>query len=108
MLNECACRQANETVENFLFRCRQWTEHRAEMLQCTDIYRSILSSYLGGKSPSDDKNWSPDMQAVRANIRFGISTGHLIIHITLVEQLARNFFGIELHSSLAEHLLRDG
>ena len=75
--DQCACGQARETVEHFLFRCRQWTEHRAEMLQCTDIYRSNLSFYLGGKSPSDDKNWSPDMQAVRATIRFAISTGRL-------------------------------
>ena len=75
--DQCACGQARETVEHFLFRCRQWTEHRAEMLQCTDTYRSNLSFYLGGKSPSDDKNWSPDMQAVRATIRFAISTGRL-------------------------------
>ncbi len=61
------------------------------MLQCTNISMSILSSYLGGKSSSDDKNWSLDRQAVRENIRFGISTGHLIIHITLVEKLARSF-----------------
>ena len=55
----------------------QWDEHRTEMLQCTDVHRNNLSFYLGGKSPSDDKNWSPDMQAVRATIRFAIATGRL-------------------------------
>lgn len=73
----CACGQARETVEHFLFRCRQWNGYRAEMLQCTDIHRSNISFYLGGKSPSDDKNWSPNMQAVRATIRFAMSTGRL-------------------------------
>ena len=29
------------------------------------------------KSPSDSKNWSPNMQAVRATIRFAIATGRL-------------------------------
>ncbi|EAQ84028.1 predicted protein [Chaetomium globosum CBS 148.51] len=36
-----------------------------------------LSFYLGGKSPSDDKDWSPNMRAVRATIRFAIATGRL-------------------------------
>lgn len=75
--DQCACGQARETVEYFLFRCRKWTEHRAEMLQCTDIHRSNISFYLGGKSPADDKNWSPNMQAVRATIRFALLTGRL-------------------------------
>ena len=75
--DQCACGQARETVKHFLFRCRTWTEHRAEMLQCTDIHRSNISFYQGGKSPSDDKNWSPNMQAVRATIRFAIATGRL-------------------------------
>ncbi|EAQ85551.1 hypothetical protein CHGG_09565 [Chaetomium globosum CBS 148.51] len=30
-----------------------------------------------GKSPSDDKDWSPNMRAVRATIRFAIATGRL-------------------------------
>jgi hypothetical protein len=75
--DQCACGQAVETVEHFLFRCRKWTEHRAEMLQCTDNHRGNLSFYLGGKSPSDDKNWTPNMDAVRATIRFAIATGRL-------------------------------
>ena len=75
--DQCACGQERETVEHFMFRCRQWTEHRAEMLQCTDIHRGNLSFFLGGKSSSDDKNWTPNMQWVRATIRFAISTGRL-------------------------------
>ena len=75
--DQCACGQARETVEHFLFRCRRWTTHRTEMLRCTDIHRSNISFHLGGKSPSDDKNWTPDIEAVRTTIRFAIATGRL-------------------------------
>ncbi|ENH63725.1 hypothetical protein FOC1_g10000002 [Fusarium oxysporum f. sp. cubense race 1] len=47
------------------------------MLQCTEILRGNLSFYLGGKSPSDDAKWTPNMQAVHATIRFAIATGRL-------------------------------
>lgn len=75
--DQCACGQSRETVEHFLFRCVRWTAHRTEMLQCTDTHRSNISFYLGGKSPSDDKNWTPNMKAVRATIRFALATGRL-------------------------------
>ncbi|KAJ5125944.1 hypothetical protein N7526_008121 [Penicillium atrosanguineum] len=75
--DQCACGQAKETVEHFLFRCRKWTTHRTDMLQCTDTHRGNLSFYLGGKSPSDDQKWTPNLEAVRASIRFAIATGRL-------------------------------
>jgi hypothetical protein len=75
--DQCACGEARETVEHFLFRCPKWATHRTEMLQCTEIHRSSISFYLGGKSPSDKKNWTPDMKAVRVTIRFTIATGRL-------------------------------
>ena len=75
--DQCACGVARETVEHFLFRCRRWMTHRTEMLQCTEIHKSNISFYLGGKSPSDDKNWTPNMKAVRVTIRFAITTGRL-------------------------------
>ena len=36
-----------------------------------------MSLYLGGKAPTDDAKWTPDMNAVRATIRFAIATGRL-------------------------------
>jgi hypothetical protein len=75
--DQCACGQARETVEHFLFRCRRWTIHRTQMLQCTDTHRSNISFFLGGKAPSDGTNWTPNMDAVRATIRFAIATGRL-------------------------------
>jgi hypothetical protein len=73
----CACGQARETVEHFLFRCTKWTAFRTEMLQCTETHRGNISFYLGGKTPTDDKSWTPDLTAVRATIRFAIATGRL-------------------------------
>ncbi|CEJ61866.1 Putative Reverse transcriptase [Penicillium brasilianum] len=75
--NQCACGQASETVEHFLFRCRKWTTHRTEMLQCTHTHRGNISFFLGGKSPLDDTNWTPNLDAMRASIRFAIATGRL-------------------------------
>jgi hypothetical protein len=75
--HQCACRQAKETGDHFLFRCRKWTAHRTDMLQCTDTHRGNISFYLGGKSRSDNEKWAPDLEAVRASIRFAIATGRL-------------------------------
>ena len=75
--DQCACGQARETVEHFLFRCQRWTTHRTEMLQCTHTRRGNISFFLGGKSPLDDQNWKPNLEAVRATIRFAIATGRL-------------------------------
>jgi ribonuclease HI len=75
--DQCACGQARETVEHFLFRCQKWTTHRMEMLQCTHTHRGNISFFLGGKSPLDGENWKPNLEAVRASIRFAIATGRL-------------------------------
>ena len=75
--DQCVCGQVREIVEHFLFRCRTWAAYRTEMLRCIDMYRSNISFYLGGKSPSDKKDWIPNMTAVRATIRFAMATGRL-------------------------------
>ncbi len=67
-------------------RERQWSisssgaeggRQRTEMLRCTDTQRGSISFHLGGKSPADDKNWTPNMEAVQATIRFAMATGRL-------------------------------
>jgi hypothetical protein len=75
--DSCACGRATETVEHFLFRCVRWTALREDMLQCRVTRRGNLSFYPGGKAPSDPKEWSPDMKAVRARIKYAIATGRL-------------------------------
>ena len=75
--DQCECGQTQETVDHFLFRCRRWTAQRTEMLQCTETGRGSISLYLGGKAPTDDEKWVPNMDAVRATIQFAIATGRL-------------------------------
>ncbi|CEJ62705.1 Putative Reverse transcriptase [Penicillium brasilianum] len=75
--DQCACGQARETVEHFLFRCRKWTTQRIALLQTSQTHRGNLSFFLGGKSPSDNQRWMPNLEAVRASIRFAIATGRL-------------------------------
>lgn len=75
--DQCDCGQARETVEHFLFRCRKWTAHRTELLQCTQTHLENISFFLGGKQPSDDQKWTPNLEAVRATIRFAMATGRL-------------------------------
>ncbi|KAJ6436382.1 reverse transcriptase [Purpureocillium lavendulum] len=73
----CDCGQATETVEHFLFRCKNWTPQREILLECARTKIGNLSFFLGGKAASDDDRWEPDMQAVRATIRFAIATKRL-------------------------------
>ncbi|KAF4336646.1 reverse transcriptase [Fusarium beomiforme] len=76
--DECPCGQAKETVEHFLFRCVKWTAQRKEMMsQCVEEKHGNLSCHLGGKAASDGQKWAPNMEAVRATIRFAIATGRL-------------------------------
>jgi len=75
--DQCVCGYARETVEHFLLRCVRWTALRENMLECIATRRGSLSFYLGGKALSDSKQWSLDMKAVRATIKYAMATGRL-------------------------------
>ena len=47
------------------------------MLERTDTRRGNLSFYLGGKAPSDPERWTPNMDAVRATIKYAMTSGRL-------------------------------
>jgi hypothetical protein len=49
----CACGQAQETVEHFLFHCTRWDQYRKTMLRHTTTRNGSLSFFLGGKAASD-------------------------------------------------------
>jgi hypothetical protein len=51
------------------------------MLAQTVTRRGNLSFYLGGKAPSEPEKWTPNMDAVRATIKFAISTARLDIEV---------------------------
>ena len=78
----CACGQAKETVEHFLFRCTQWNEQRKQMLRHTTTRIGSLSFFLGGKAVSDPASWKPSLPAVRATVQYAIATGRLAVDTT--------------------------
>jgi len=59
------------------------------MLAQTDIIRGNLSFYLGGKAPSDPETWTPNIDAVRATIKFAIATGRLDMEIEQAANICR-------------------
>jgi ribonuclease HI len=72
----CVCERAKETIKHFLFRCTRWEQQRTTyMLEQSDRQRGNLSFHLGGKSASDKDKWSPNMNAVRATIKYAMATG---------------------------------
>jgi hypothetical protein len=79
--DQCECGQARETIKHFLFRCTRWDSHRTQMLAQTDTRRGNLSFYLGGKALSDPETWTPNLDAVRATIKFAIATGRLDMEV---------------------------
>ena len=73
----CICGQVRETVKHYLFRCKRWEEHRVQMLAQTNTRRGNLSFYLGGKARSDSEKWAPNIDAVRATIKYAMATERL-------------------------------
>jgi hypothetical protein len=74
---QCAYGCAPETIEHFLFTCIRWTAQRMILLQATSTRMGNLSYFLGGKAATDADDWTPDLRAVRAAIKFAITTGRL-------------------------------
>ena len=79
----CGCGSV-ETIPHVLYNCRRWRAERAELKQAHGTRYGDLSFALGGYS-SDIKDgkpvdgevskWKPDMQAVKATIKFAKDTG---------------------------------
>jgi hypothetical protein len=67
---QCACGQASESVEHFLFRFTQWDRQRYQLFRETDTRSGCLSFFLGGKAPSDPVKWTLNIPAVRATVKY--------------------------------------
>jgi hypothetical protein len=78
----CACGQAKETIEHFLFRCSRWDQLRQTMLRQADLQPGCLSYFLGGKAASQSSSWKPNLAVVRATVRYAIATGRLAFDTT--------------------------
>ena len=74
---ECECGAAVETVRHFLFGCRRWLEQRRRMCHKWPDREGNVSFFLGGKGILDKQDWAPQMEAVRATIRYARDTGRL-------------------------------
>ena len=64
-----------------LFTCRKWEQYRAEMRSEHGSRYGELSYALGGYSDAirdgERAKWKPDLKAVRATIKFVLSTKRL-------------------------------
>lgn len=73
----CDCGQAAETVGHFLSRCTRWDAQREGMRRIELSKMGNLLPFLGGKVASEGEKWAPNLQAVRATIRFAMDTRRL-------------------------------
>ena len=79
--DQCDFGTAKETVKHFLFLCARWDHLRAHLLQQTGTRIGDISFCLGGRSKNtemDPTPWEPNMNAVRAAIRYAMATGRLL------------------------------
>jgi hypothetical protein len=79
--DQCDCGAAKETVKHFLFLCARWDHLRAHLLQQMGTRIGDISFCLGGRSKNrelDASPWKPDMNAVRAAIRYAMATERLL------------------------------
>jgi hypothetical protein len=75
--DECSRGRAKEMLEHFLFHCTKWEPQIRKLLEQRESEIDNLSFFLGGKGPTDQDDWKPNMTAVRATIKFAIETGRL-------------------------------
>jgi hypothetical protein len=79
--DQCDCGTAKETVKHFLFLCTRWDHLRAHLLQQAGVRIGDISFCLGGRSKNielDPTPWEPNMNAVRAAIRYAMATERLL------------------------------
>ena len=79
--DQCDCAAAKETVKHFLFLCARWDHLRAPLLQQLGARIGDISFGLGGRSKNlelDPSPWKPNINAVRATIRYAMATGRLL------------------------------
>jgi hypothetical protein len=85
---KCICGNDEETIRNLLPSCPRWTDERRELRGTVGDRSGDISYLLGGWDPRKDartgqfldgpkEKWKPDMEAVKATIRFLEKTGRL-------------------------------
>ena len=80
--DRCDCGAATETVAHFLLLCARRNHLRAHLLQQLERRIGDISFCLRGRSKNlelDPSPWKPNMNAVRATIRYAIATGRMLV-----------------------------
>lgn len=84
--DQCGCGIGRETVRHFLFHCPQRANYHADLINKTAGRWRDLSFFLGGRShlwnrdgsrAPDEDPWTPDIDIVRATIKFSQLTKRL-------------------------------
>jgi hypothetical protein len=84
----CSCGYDEETFRHLLLSCPRWTDERGELRQTVGDGSGDVPYLLGGWGPKKNvrtgqfvdgprERWKPDMEAVKATIRFLEKTGRL-------------------------------
>jgi hypothetical protein len=75
--NKCECGAERESVKHYLFTCRTWRLQRQEIRAKWPRKIGNVSFFLGGRSTEEKGGWKPELEAVRAAVRFATATGRL-------------------------------
>jgi hypothetical protein len=75
--SECGCGAERESVKHYLFTCRRWRLQRQEMRANWPWKIGNVSFFLGGRSTEEEGRWKPELEAIRATVRFTMATGRL-------------------------------
>jgi hypothetical protein len=75
--SECGCGAERESVKHYLFTCRKWRQQRQEIRANWPRKIGNVSFFLGGRSTEEEGRWKPELEAVRAAVRFATATGRL-------------------------------
>ena len=84
--DQCTCGTGRETIRHFSFHCPKWTSHRQGIREKAAGRWGDLSYFLGGRSHArnrdgstllDKEPWRPNLETVRASVRFAQLTKRL-------------------------------
>jgi hypothetical protein len=102
----CACGEETESVRHFLFQCTRWDHLRNDMIQAMGDRFGDLSFALGGRSgqvgtdgkpvDGDPSRWKPNLEVVRAVLRFARNTGRLVSETPTGVQMQRGRYQEEI------------
>jgi hypothetical protein len=87
--DQCPCQEGTESVEHFLFHCKQWDDIRQPMIHAMGGRFGDLSYALGGRSTRLDSEgkpidgtaeaWIPNREIVKVVLKFVIQTKRLTL-----------------------------